>query len=247
MVFDFSSIFNRKPAAPEAPSQAVVNNTTVPQPDARTSDGSNPAFPAVPSSGAGSPMEGYKDLWQAPSEPVVAPTSVPNIVMDPAKITEAASKINFAAHLNPELVDKALGGDRAAFLEVVNGTAQAGFSAAVQNTGLFIQKALEQQQAKFNTEVAPAMLREHDIRNSVSTNIPISTNPAAKPIVDLLTNQITGKYPTASPGEVKAMVDSYLNNLADTIVTNNGGQVLSKASVAAAKPADTDWSKFLVN
>ena len=90
-----------------------------------------PAAPTIPTPPAApaSPLDQYAALWQSatnadgkPIAPSADPLGQPIFNFDPTKITESASRMDFTTGIPAETIQKALGGDAAAFAEAVGGS-----------------------------------------------------------------------------------------------------------------------------
>ena len=96
------------------------------------------------------------------------------------------------------------------------------------------------------------MLRSNAISREVERAIPLSSDPAAAPIVAALRQQLSNSFPTASPEEVTSHVENYLQDFARRAIESKGGRITTAAEVnretARGNPygrrEDTDWSKF---
>lgn len=236
----FDSFRIRSNPAP-ARVEPTVADTPAPAPTA------NVAKPAPTS-----PLENHATLWQAPEKPPVEPTLAPTMNIDPAKIAEVAKQVNFTQNFDPAMLAKAAGGDAESLALLINQAAQNGYATALQSTGAIIRTALDAQGKRLTDTVAPALIRDNAIREEVSRNIALADHPAARPIVDSLTKQISAKFPAATPAEVNTHVAAYLNDFATTVVANNGGVVTTRDQLAAAtkanpRAAETDWSTWFAN
>lgn len=223
-------------------------NTTVPTTSTVTPDGSHPAFPATGKDGEASPLSGYKDMWEAADSGVSAATLVPNLVADPAAMMTAAKTFDFARTMDPEAVTKALQGDAASFGAVINSAVQAAFAQATTTSVNITKAALTEQAKQFETKYAPQMMRNAGIQDEVQAGISLAQDPAAAPIVNALTTQLSRKFPTATPAEIKTHVDNYMQEFAQKVVTGNGGRIQT-AKDLAPRPGqlsrvETDWEKF---
>jgi hypothetical protein len=94
----------------------------------------------------------------------------------------------------------------------------------------------------------PEILRRHTINTTIASN-PLSSNPAAAPLLSTIEQQLTAKYPTASASEIKKHAETYLSGLAEEIVRGNGGTVVTKetlenTSSGQLRRGETDWEKY---
>lgn len=239
---------------------SAATNTTVPNSNTPQNDGKVAALPdTTKNSAETSPLSGYQDLW-APNTvkgpdgkdiitTTAPPTLTPNMNIEPSKIMEAARTLDFTKSIAPELMDKASKGDAAAFAQVMNTMAQAAYGQGVLATSGIVQQAMTIQEKNLNERVMPDILRRHTIRTTVEGN-PLSSNPAVAPLLGTIEQQLTSKYPTASPSEIKKHAETYLSGLAEEIVKGNGGTVVTKQSMdnafsgSISRGADPDWEKY---
>ena len=223
-----------------------AGNPTVPNSGTVVSDGSVAAIPAG-ATGDKSPLSEFAKLWETKDN---SPKSfVPNINVDPAKITEATKNIDFSKAIAPELMTKALAGDANALMQVINSTAQASVAQSIGATAEIVKTALTQQADKFNTEFGPEMLRRADISRTLQTDNPLYNNPAIAPVLKDIEQQMAAAYPNASAGEVAANARRYFTDMAEQLVVANGNQIVKPGQGVNGKPTQTarkeeDWGKF---
>jgi hypothetical protein len=237
---------------PSPGEQAAGTNPTVPSQTTPQSNGSNPAIPAIPP-GEGSPLDKFQDLWKADTtdttKTTTQPSLVPNFNLDPKGLMEAASKVNFTAHIDPELVTKALGGDSQSFLEVLNQASRYGFAAATASSGELIKNSLNSAQTVLHDNVLPGAFREHQISHALTQSNPIFSDPSVAPMLGMLKDQLTSKFPTASPEQIAATAAEYLGQMSSKIVTASGGSILSREQATRGpggygRQKEQDWSIF---
>lgn len=251
-------LFGRKPDAPApvaepvpvaqtASPESVLANKTIPSSETGKSDGSLKAIPAA-GEGDKSPLANFDGLWD-PLDPKLAketPSLKPNWNIDPAKIREGASKMNFAGAVPTAVMDKAIAGDKSAFAQAINLAAQAGFAKSAETTANLIQTALERQEEVFTNHVMPKLLREHNISNTIRADNPIFQNPAVAPVLAALEQQLTVKNPTSTPEDISRMAKEYLGGMAELVATANGQQIVAAVDPTKATKSkrETDWSKY---
>lgn len=224
---------------------AVTGNPTVPDPSVLdpTKTTSPAAIPA-PAEGSKSPLDAFKDLWQADN--ARKPTSqslIPDYQMDPAKIAEISKTVDFTGHFTQDQVTKALSGDMAAFRAVINGSVQAAFAKSTEVTGEVVKQALTQQ-AKAIEAMVPGILQRERVSSLIDASNPIFTNPATAPMLELVKNQFVTKYPTASAQEVEQHARAFVSSFAQTVVEGNGQKVVDVPKAAKNAPKEIDWLNF---
>lgn len=250
------SLFGGRTAAP-APATPVVQqqqvasastNPTVPSPATPQSNGSVPAIPAA-GTGDGSPLAGFADLWKAdPNNATPNQASmVPNFNLDPAGLMAAAQKVNFVQHLNQEQVQKAMSGDAAAFLDVINQVSQLGFANATAASGELIRNSLTSAQGVLRDQVLPSAFRDQQISQEFQNN-PVFNDPAVAPLLGMVRTQLSQKYPNASPAEIAGMATRYMDGISQRVVTATGGSIVPQGQgnkTGFRDAAPTDWTAYL--
>lgn len=233
-------------------SGTAAGNTTVPNPsNTKLSDGSVAAFPQT-SEGAKSPLENYADLW-APSKDNPSagklPTLSPVLNVDANKIMEVSRGLDFTKGIDPSLLEKATSGDGAALVALINGAAQNAYAQGALATTSIVRNAFTLQEDNFNKQVMPSVLRRHSISSEVS-KLGIADNPATAPMLQMLEQQFSAKYPTATPTEIRTHAETYLSGFAEEIVKGQGGTILPKDNPAERNPfglpqrKEEDWERF---
>lgn len=252
-----ASIFggNSAPQVPAAPvAQTSVTtagaNPTVPSATTPASNGSVLAIPAA-QTGDASPLDKFQDLWKMDpnAAPVIPPSLVPQLNLDPAKLMENASKIDFVKALDPALVDQALSGDRAAFLQVLNSTMQFGFANSTMASAKMMEGSLSNAENILTKNVLPAAFRNRDVNQALAANNPIFSDPAVAPLMNLLQSQLQQKHPTASAEEIATTAAAYIGQMSNKFVTAQGGKIVQEAQRTSAggyaSPGEADWDTLL--
>ena len=230
------------------PADTSKTNPTVPGDGTVKPDGTGPgAFPK-PGEGKESPLEGYKALWE--TDPNAKPVlTSPTINADPAALMKAAQGIDFTKVIPPELLEAAAKGDAVALGKVVNLSAQAGYAQSAHATAAIVRGALAEQ-TRINRDVLlPDALRAANLSSSLVLDNPIFSNPAVKPLVDLITTQVRTKYPTASEFDQKKHVIELFNQFSQESLKSQGFTVLPKGSeltspAGAGANKEEDWGPF---
>lgn len=187
------------------------------------------------------PLANYADLWKAPE--TQQQTGISDIFnIDETKLTAAAKQIDFTKALTPELVEQIkAGGPEAmgAVLQAMSNMSQHTFANNAAMTARLIQAALEKVSTRYDQRVEE-LIRSNSVRNQLSDTNPIFSNPAAKPMVDMLTGQFQTRYPQANPAEIKSMVVDYLQNFASLINPNSNTSNQGKSG-----KKEMDWGAFI--
>lgn len=202
----------------------------------------NAATAAAAASTPPAPLAGFEALWQSdPNKQAVQPTGVlPAVTAEQLSATLANS--NFLANIPQDLMTKAAGGDSAAFADVINqGLRGVMLQAVLASHGLVNAGAKAQGEQLMGK--LPSMVRSSTVTDSLTSN-PLYNNPAIKPVMDSVRNQLETKYPQAGSSEIASMLDSYF---ADFGKAFTGGGAATDAGNTGGKSAagETNWFDLL--
>jgi hypothetical protein len=248
---DIMSLFRTAPAAPAAPAAqpgpTQVANPGAPLPGTQSSNGTAPngVVPTqsistpTPTSGEQSPLSNFADIWKTDPNAAVTDTSIFGVI-DPAKVMEAAKKLDFSKSVTPEILAKIQAGGpeaAAAFQSAMNSVGQLQYAQSAMATTKIVEQAVAKVTERFNAQL-PSMVKQLSTREGLQTSNPILSNPAVQPMVEALTSQLLTKNPNATSAEIQTQVADYFASL---------GQVFAPKApqTAAQKNASTsDWSMF---
>lgn len=193
----------------------------------------------------GSQLDGFKDLWQTPKndkgEPIqfVDPLSQPVLQVDPAKLAEAASKLNFMANIPAENIQKALGGDQQAFAEVINNAVRNAVVGISASQGQLLQQVVTANNQRL-VDSLPTHIKRTQLTQQSADN-PILEHPSVAPLVEALKLAEFNKNPRANPADVHQKVVDYITGL---------GKAITDTSTQQQQQSDTkkevdwlEWSK----
>lgn len=177
-----------------------------------------------------SPLADFAKLWETtplkdgekPQIDLNDPQSiVPNLQIDPKKLSEAAKRIDFSRVIDQELAKKALGGDTAAFSQVINSVAQASFANMSMVASRIVENALRQFSPKLLNESLPHSIRKFSIGDTLSASNRIFADPAVAPMMDMLKSQLQMKYPNASTKEISDMANKFMQGVVKAVGTQD--------------------------
>jgi len=233
-MFKISDLFSSaKPATPPA---GVANVDPMAKAPEKT-----PTVTAVESKEPKSPLDEYKEFWQPAKDGAGGPTPV-DFKADPAKLMEAALKIDFAKAVTPEMfatVQK--GGDDAtkALVQMLQATSATVYAQSAFAATKIAETAVAQAQSNFEKQL-PAILRKQGLQDKLVEDNPALAHPAIQPMIEAMQTQFSSKYPNATPTELLEMARSYVAA---------AGTAFAPAPKGAAKTTKKldgyDWSKFL--
>lgn len=177
------------------------------------------------SGGEQSPLDGFSKLWETKKDKdgnVIQPSGPePLFKPDQKALSEAVGKMNFASKVDPELAKKALSGDHAALLSVINSTAQEGFSQALLASSQMMDQAFTKKMADFNASAGNTYKKLRTSETLMGEN-PQFSHPAVKPMFDMMQEKFSQQYPEASPAEIAQYTQKYFKEFSGVLTANNG-------------------------
>lgn len=194
----------------------------------------------------GSPLDAFKDIWQTPEQDPNKPDpfSSPLINLDPNKIQEGASKIDFLANVPQELMQKAMSGqDPQAFLQVINAVAQNTLSYSAQLATATVNQAGTSLTSRIHEDLPNRFRKFQDGLQPVDN--PVLDHPAAQPMLQLAMQQIRMKNPEMRPEEVYKQAKTYLQNFASSFMESQQTNPDGTPKQPQKSSQEPDWSSFL--
>lgn len=237
-----AQIQQTQPMQPTQPSQP--QNATVPGNGEARSDGTGPgAFPAA-KTGSEDPLEKFSSIWDKDPKAPAKPNPVPNIKPTSEQLNAAVAGLDFTKTVAPELMEKALKGDTASLMQVINTTAQQTLAAASGTTANIVTEALTAMNKKYEDEIIPGILRAHNSRTEISKANPIFDDPASKPMLAYFEAQLQTKFPTATPSEHAEMAKEYLLGFTQKFAKGEGMEMTKIPDKPKTAAGDTDWDAW---
>lgn len=241
----FSRIFNPTPTpapAPEAPAAVPPNQGNIPGTPAVTVDATGvPVVPAVPVEDK-SPLDPFAKLWDTTPVDPKAPKSPEAYKPATAEqIQESVKKADFIGSITPEqLALVTAGGEDAtkALMQIVNNVGQQTLAQSTLVSQKLNQQAIE---SYVKAEVAklPDAMRQQSAANHLKTENPIFSNPAIKPVMEMVHQQLLGKHPNATDAELTDMTQKWAVGFAADMAPK------SVVDTTKATGDDYDWRNYL--
>lgn len=157
----------------------------------------------------------------------------------PDAVTKAMSGMDFTQGINPELAQKALGGDHASLMELLNGVTRNAVSASVQMSHGMVEKGVSTGIERFGGDMDSRM-RDFSLRNQNVDN-PAMQHPFGKAMLSTIKRQIAEANPRMSADEVHQHAVSGFSEFAK-MVTSSGESAQRDQN---SGPKEMDWSLFL--
>lgn len=206
-------------------------------PMAQQNPGADPAAaPAEPAS----PLDGFSALWQ--TDPKAAPTADPlaaSLFASNAQgIQDAASKMDFLAKVPQDVMAKAMGGDAASIMQVMQFGIQQGLSTAAQLSTATVEHGMRRNNERL-LGVLPDRVKQIQLDQSAPEN-PVLSHAAAQPFLTMVRSQVKMKNPSMSVAEINKEAERMLTGFASAVVG-----MPQEAQAAAGSDGSEDWDKFL--
>jgi hypothetical protein len=250
-----SGIFGNSAPAPAAPAPAPApvnsNGSAGPvsqqqqapaNPGAHPTNMQNQQAPA-PAAGPENPLDAFSSMF-APKQPDPNAPKQPTIndpllgPLDPAKFREQVNQANFAAAIPQETIQRAIGGDPAAFQEAINTAAREAFAAAAQLSHGLVEHgartAAQRVDGSVDSRVRNALIRTQNTSNEALTH------PAVAPLLGLVKHQIAQSNPQLTPDQIQQRAEQYFMQTAE-VLTAPKRQQQQEAVNQANKPHDFSY------
>lgn len=248
--FSFSSLFGGTPGGGiehNGGGRATPLPTANPQQQLNTGNsaaagaGGNPAAQEPTPDPLNSHLEDLSKVWQTattpdgkPIQPQQDPLAVPLFSLKPEDVQAAASKLDFTSNINPELAQKALGGDAAALMEMINTATRTAFVASTLNGANMMNDGFGRHGRAIDAAL-PDRLKTHALTNARSED-PVLSHKAAQPILRGMMLTIKQNNPHLSAEQVQTAAEAYVRGLGEAF--SMGKKVEVDKQTAAE---ETDW------
>ena len=223
------------------PNGGVGQPGQIPQPAAPATAQGNGVVPASTPEPA-APLDKFKDLWN--NDPSSDPNKrAPLFNVDPAKVMEAASKVDFTSAITPDMLQAiSRGGEEAmkAFGNALQATSQNVFAQSLMSTTKLIENAIDKTRTEFSTSL-PGMVKSQAFKDGLLSENPALASPAAQPLIQAMQAQFLTKYPNATEQELRGMAKEYLTSFAAVVAPQ---QPTATKSGQRGIAQETDWEKF---
>ena len=237
-----ANFFAQQPAvqaqAPVAtqPGASALNNAAT---NIAASDATRAAA-TVTDTKAAAPLAQFEKLWENAGNDSTSTASkgvLPAVTAE--QLTGALANSNFLSNVDPQLLAKAAAGDATAFSDVINSGLRTVMTQAVLTSHSLIEAGAKSHGEQLRTSL-PSMVRSSNVSDSLQDN-PLYSNPAAKPMVDMVKAQLEAKHPQASAREIAELTHNFIKDFAGLATPKQETQ----AQKGRTPEGDTDWYQLL--
>jgi hypothetical protein len=218
------------------PQQQLTNGTSAP-----AGAGGTPEPQVTKPDPLNSHLEDLSKVWQTattsdgkPIQPQADPLAMPLFSLKPEDVTAAASKLDFTSNINPELAAKALGGDAAALMEMINTATRTAFVASTLNGASMMNDGFGRH-GKAIDAALPTRLKNHALASATSED-PVLSHKAAQPILKGMMLTIAQNNPHLSAAQVQEAAETYVKGLGEAFSMGKQQETVVKAAAE-----ETDW------
>ena len=208
------------------------------------SQAANPTVDPVKDAKEANPLDGFSKVWEAPAkvEGAAAPFDPGNIFsLNQESMQKALANVDFAGSITEEQMTAIQAGGPEAIKALgvmLNNTARQTMGAATQASAKMIETAMSGAAGSLDGKIS-SQVRQQQVASHLQETNPAINHPAAAPMIQALSNQLTQQFPKASPAEIGQKVQEYMTGFAALA----SGK--PDAAAQAAKSAEgTDWEQY---
>lgn len=210
------------------------NGATVPG-GSNGGQGGNPPNPQ--NQPAPNPLDSYSKMFENTGNEGDKP---PAFTLDPKLMDQVVSGQDFTKGINPELVQKALGGDMQSFMEVINSVSRNTYRASIEHGGVLTDKFVGASLAHNGKGLGKQVRSE--LTNHALSDTPNYQHPVVRQQLSEIARRIQQANPDAPPAEVAKQAKEYLSQLAAAI--NPNAQQTSQKENQPQERGEEFWNDY---
>jgi len=197
--------------------------------------------PNNPSKDTENPLDSYQKMFDNAAKN--SDIQAPSFSIDPAVLAEVSSKMDFTKGINPELIQKATGGDAQAMIQLIQETGRNAYRASLEHTTRLTDTHLGQR-SEYESKKLQQGVKKQLTSDALSSNSNANFN---HPVVKAELNRIAGdlarstEFADASPQEIANAAKKYFGDVYSAINPAD----TTKDSAGNTKPAEIDYAKYL--
>ena len=231
-----------RPAAAQTPVTELNNPATANNGQPTTA--ANPSADPVKDAKEANPLDGFSKIWEAPVKPEgAAPEFDPGNIfnMNQESMQKALAAVDFAGSITEDQMTAIQGGGQEAIKALgvmLNNTARQTMGAATQASAKMIETAMSGAAGSLDGKIS-SQVRQQQVNSHLQETNPLISHPAAAPMIQALSTQLTQQFPKASPAEIGQKVQEYMTGLA--ALASGKPDALAQAAKSAE---GTDWEQY---
>lgn len=185
---------------------------------------------------AANPLDAFKNMYDTST---TQEDKAPSFTLPKDKLSQVAQSMDFTKGIDPAVMQKAMSGDAASFMEVIQHTGRAAYEASLEHssglTDQYVNSRLEHDSKSFGSKVK-AELTQNELGTTANFN-----HPVVKQQLTDTARLLSKQHPDASPQEIATMARNYVTTLAQAINPNFGdtGNASNKQTAQ-----ETNWDDY---
>lgn len=197
--------------------------------------------------GSESPLDQFSKLWEDSANSEGGEGDNPNALfkLDPKKLGEAVSKIDFTKNIDPALVESALKGDSKALSQVINSAAQGAFGQALVSASQLVESGISKRMEKITGDI-DARVKALGVQSQLRAKNAAFSHPSVKPLVGMIQERFAAQHPNASAEELHDYSVKYLTQLANIINPSKQSDG-NNDGAGGGNDGEQDFSKYFEN
>lgn len=180
------------------------------------------------------PLDSFAKMFDNPTTEADKP---PVFQIDKEVMDKVVSSQDFMQGIDPELMQKATGGDVQSLMQLIQHTSRNAYRAAIEHGGVLTDKFVGSYNQYSNKQL-PGMMRDHFTEQSLAANTPNFKHPVVKKQLTETAKRLQRLHPDASPQEIAKMAQDYLTELVTAITPEDPNKQQSD------NKGEVDWDKF---
>lgn len=188
-------------------------------------------------------LDNYKDMFkmQEGQQQQAEAIDAPLFKLDSDALSQSMSKANFMPQVDPQLMQRALGGDQQAFSEVMNGVARNVMQQAISLTQSMVQSGIGTYHKRLDG-MLPDRMREFTANESLATD-PSASHPAASPVMKALVQQAMKANPSLTVAQAVKQATGFMQAMSAQYAPPPAAQGKDPLTGQSMKPqTETDWA-----
>lgn len=210
------------------------NNKPAPVPATPVAPAVAPEKPVEPVN----PLDVYKNMFDTSKN--AAEDVAPAFKLDDKVLNEVSGRLQFASGVNPELMQRAQGGDVNALIEMMNVVAQNAYKAAISH-GTALTDTHLNSRAEYEKKTLGSKVKEQLISSQLA-DVPNANHPVVKAELARIASMLAKQNPDASAEQIKTEAVRYLKEVQAAMNPTTESQQTQKT----AGEVD-DWEAFLTS
>lgn len=181
------------------------------------------------------PLDSYRKMFE--NAATNSEIQAPKFEIDGKVLRDVSSKMDFTRGINPEVVQKATGGDVSALMEIIKTVGQNAYRASLEHSTALTDSFISQR-GDFERKNLEQGVKEH-LTTSALSSTPNYQHPVIKSELNRIAKQFAAANPDASPQDVAQAAKKYLDDLHAAMNPSSSKESSSNDG------GEVDWSKYI--